>query len=221
MRGWRLERSDVDLGTIALVLSGREHHVGVCAILLGVCAMAIGKITQAAELNFNVLWNKMPVDVRLAFIGSPSKVKLPDGFRLYKLTEYQIANREGKITEWWSPTDPYGIDPGLAAKQHFARHFNTSLSDVVRVTSAVKENWNALTHILEAELTRPVYAFWGQCSMMARLDEGKTAKAGIAPTPMRSDMSRVRTKNLPGYGWQLYIPNLTSAHIKESRRTPV
>ena len=175
--------------------------------------MAIGKVGGAeAGLNFNLVWGQMPKDVTGAFIGTPKKVKLEPGFALCKFTEYFIANRAGKITEWWNPVQGYGIDPGLASRQNLARVLGANPSDLVRVTSAVKENWNALTFILQARLLKPVYGFWGQCSKMERLETGQTARPGLP---------KGRTKNLPGYARQFYIPHLTAGHIREISRVQV
>ena len=184
--------------------------------------MTIGKIPPPlTELNFNVVWNQVPQDVKKAFLGIPQKVKIAPGFMLYKFTEFFIANRQGKITEWWSPVYPYGIDPGLAARIHLAKHLGASPADLARVVAAVKENWNALTHLLQARLLMPVYGFWGQCAVQSRRDLCRPARAGIPAPPERSDMPVVRTMNLPGYAWQFYIPNLTSAQILEVSRHPI
>ncbi|WP_137939602.1 hypothetical protein [Chitinivorax sp. B] len=184
--------------------------------------MAIGKISPTlTELNYDMVWNKMSNDVKGAFIGTPQKVKLPAGFRLYKFTEFYIANRQGKVTEWWSPVNPYDMDPGLAARISLAKHLGANPSDLTRVMAAVKENWNALTFVLQAELQKPVYAFWGQCAMQRRRDANSQTRAGIPPAQARTDMPMVKTINLPGYAWQFYCPALTPAHIREISRNPV
>jgi hypothetical protein len=176
--------------------------------------MPIGKIpTSLAELNHNIVWNQMSADAKGAFIGTPEKVKLPAGFKLYKFTEFFITNRAGKFTEWWSPVEPYGIDAGLTQRLALAHLLRVNAADLTRVVAAVKENWNALTYILQAEITEPVYGFWGQCSVQRRLDPAANARPGTIAGP--------RTANLPGYAWQFYIPNLTAKHIREVSRIPV
>jgi len=184
--------------------------------------MPIGKITPPlTELNFNIVWNQMPQNVRNAFVRVPQKVKLGPGFLLYKFTEFFITNWEGKITEWWSPVYPYGIDPGLSARIRLAKQLGVPPADLTRVVAAVKENWNALTHVLEARLLMPVYGFWGQCATQTRKDLREPPRPGVTARPVRADMPRVRTSNLPGYAWQFYIPNLTDAHIQQISRSPV
>lgn len=178
--------------------------------------MTIGRITTSLnELNFDLVWNRVPQDVKTAFIGAPKKVKLESGFMLYKFTEFSIANQRGKITEWWSPVHPYGIDPGLSARIRLAERLGASPADLTRVVAAVKENWNALTNVLQARLLMPVYCFWGQCASQTRRDSGRPPRAGILTPQAGGSMRVVRTKNLPGYAWQFYIPNLTSAHVRE------
>lgn len=186
-------------------------------------SMAIGQVYRPPEtdLNFNTDWDLMPPDVKNAFLGKPRRVKLDPGFMLYKFTEYDLANLQGKITEWWSPVDPYGIDPGLLARMHLAKTLGASPADLTRVVSAVKENWNALTYLLKARLKKPVYGLWGQCAVQWRKDLCRPARQGIAPPPVRDDMPRVRTQRLPGYAWQLYIPKLTDDHIQRVSKEPV
>lgn len=184
--------------------------------------MAIGKIYQPPEtdLNFSTDWELMPPGVKSAFIGKPKRVKLESDFMLYKFTEYDFADPKGKISEWWSPVNQYGIDPGLAARIHLARVLGASPADLVRVVAAVKENWNALTYVLTAQLKKPVYGFWGQCATQLRKDQDPKilARPGIVAAPERADMRTVRTQRLPGYAWQFYIPKLTSDHIRRVSR---
>jgi hypothetical protein len=180
------------------------------------------RAAAAPELNYNVVWNIVPEAVKRAFIGVPKKVKLEPGFQLYKFTEYQIANRSGKITEWWSPLNGYGNDPGLETRLHLAAHLGATAADLARVVAAVSENWNALTHVLKAQVRMPLYAFWGQCSPQLRLEAGNQPRAGIPAAPAhRHNIPVVRTTHLPGYAWQFYIPNLTANHIQQISRNPI
>ncbi|HLN56823.1 MAG TPA: hypothetical protein VK207_12555 [Bacteroidales bacterium] len=182
--------------------------------------MSIGKIpSQITELNFNIVWAQVDRNSRSAFIGIPKKVKLPVNFMLYKFTDRPVTG--DRISAWWSPVTPYDSDPGLLSILNLARHLGASPADLTRVMAAVKENWNALTHLLEARLLMPVYGFWGQCSMQKRIDEGESAKPGIPRPAPRMDLSFRPTGNLPGYSWQLYIPNLTHRHIKQTSFRPV
>mgnify|MGYP001193103845 FL=1 len=178
--------------------------------------MPIGKIlTQPAELNFNLVWSKVPMSVKGAFVEhNPRKVKLPKGFQLYKYTEFTslVSPGNGKISEWWSPVNFYGMDPGLDSRKSLARRLGVSVSALTRVMSAVNENWNGLKYQVKTELNKPVYAFWGQCKMQNRRDNKNTR--AIETGKARTDMKPVTTEKLPGYGWQFYIPNLRIEHIK-------
>ena len=181
--------------------------------------MPIGKIpSSTTELNFKTVWNQMSPDVKGAFIGTPEKVKLTEGFLLFKFTEFHLENRARKITEWWSPVEAYGIDPGLGSRLALAHHLRVNAADLTRVIAAVREDWNALTYILQAQITAPVYGFWGQCKMQVR----RTKDAQGQDLRARPDtIVGPKTANLPGYAWQFYIPNLTTAHIREVSRIPV
>jgi hypothetical protein len=184
--------------------------------------MPIGKIYQPTKefLNFNTDWELLP-DVRSAFIGRPKRVKLESGFLLYKFSDSEIKNSSGKISEWWFPKEPFGIDPGLEEHLKLAKQLGVPPSDLVRVVGAVKENWNALTYLIEARLKKPLYCLWGQCSVQNRKDMLKRPREGLLTTRGRSDMPLVRTEKLPGYAWQLYIPRLTDEYIEEIRKTRV
>jgi hypothetical protein len=163
-------------------------------------------------LTQSCYWDSLPPDVKRAFIGQGEKVFLPKNFALYKLTEFDIADRDGSITAWWSPVNPFRMDPGLESRKGVASRLNVPFSDLVRVTYAVREDWNASTYLLTAVLLKGVYGFYGQCSLQPRLTLGK------APRP---NVLRGNTANLPGYGWQFYIPNLMAAHIRRLARTAV
>jgi hypothetical protein len=184
--------------------------------------MPIGKIYQPKKelLNYNTDWNLLP-DVRSAFIDKPKRVKLESGFLLYKFSDSEIKNSSGRITEWWFPKEPYGIDPGLEVRLNLAKRLGVPAPDLIRVVGAVKENWNALTYLIEARLKKPLFCLWGQCSVQKRKDMLQSPRAGLLTTRDRYDMPLVRTEKLPGYSWQLYIPGLTDEHIEEIRKTRV
>jgi hypothetical protein len=176
----------------------------------GETTMAIGKIYQPPEmeLNFSTDWDLMPQDVKVAFRGKRKRVKLESGFMLYKFTGFDLADQQGKITEWWSPVHSYDMAPGLAARIDLARTFGVSPAELTRVVAAVREDWNPLTHLLRARLLMPVWCLWGQCATQPR----RTPAKGI---PM------ARPANLPGYAWQFYIPRLTYVHIVRVSRDRV
>jgi hypothetical protein len=75
--------------------------------------------------------------------------------------------------------------------------------------SAVREDWNSLTHLLTAELQEWLYGWYGQCSAQCRRTPGEKALAGVL---------QGSTANLPGFGWQLYIPDLCDGKIRKLQR---
>jgi hypothetical protein len=163
-------------------------------------------------LNQSVSWEALPLDARSAFVGDAEKVLLEEGFALYKLTEFDLQNDVGKVTEWWSPVHAYEMDAGLESRRGVANVLQVPFGDLVRVTYAVREDWNALKYLLTAVLSKDVYGFYGQCSLQPRHSPGKNPRPDVFPG---------KTMNLPGLGWQFYIPNLTPAHIQKLERTSV
>lgn len=177
----------------------------------------IPRIPQLAELNFNVVWAQIPLKHKSAFIGNPQKVNLPSNFMLYKFTDTFIP-QIGKISEWWCPVNPYGMDAGLEERLNLARLLGASPAELTRVAAAVCYGWNKMTYLLQARLLMPVWGFWGQCSTQYRDDTGTQAKPIIpgAEKPEEKHINR-----FPGYSWQFYIPNLTRSHIVEFRRQQI
>jgi hypothetical protein len=177
--------------------------------------MPIGRVYQAPPiqpLNAGLDWNQLGPDHRDAFRGVGQKVKLEARFRLYKFTAWDITNRAGKVTEWWSPLEPYQWDPGLRARLNLAEHLGGDAADLTRVMCAVRTNWNALTHVLTATLLKPVYGFWGQVGWQPRDGDEKVGNVRILD----------RAGGLPGFASQFYIPNLKlGEHIKQDKKEPV
>jgi hypothetical protein len=161
--------------------------------------------------------------VRDAFLnGSADKVLLPAGTVLYKFNAFSTlhgpdpAAQFRPISPWWSPYHPFRHDPGWEAKKRIAAHLGVSVREWGRVTSAVKENWNSLQHLLVITLKHNVYAFFGGFAQQQRMDPG-----AASTRVTRSDVGgfvpegRGRTRNLPGGGTQFYIPNLRPANISK------
>jgi hypothetical protein len=176
--------------------------------------MPIGKIYQPPNqaLNFSVDWDMMPSGVKKAFIGKPTRIKLENGFKLYKFTEFGFSYK--KISEWWFPAYSYGPDPGLEARLNLAKLIGVHPSDLLRTIGAVQENWNALSCLLIIRLRKPVYCLWGQCSMQYRVTSPKDIRNNIVKPQHREDMPLIRSEKLTGYAWQFYIPKLSSDNIE-------
>jgi hypothetical protein len=176
----------------------------------------IGKVYQTTPiLNQSLTWGDLDVSVRTAFIGVGRKLWLAPGFCLYKTTEFDLMKPNNTATEWWSPVDPFQQDPGLDSRRSLARRLGAPLGDLLRAQAAVREDWNALTYLLTARLTQRVWGWYGQCSMQPRLSPNAQPRNGTPQGKL------FRTANLPGYGWQFYIPNMTAKHVVRIAREDV
>jgi len=146
--------------------------------------------------------------------NSGEKILLPTGTELYKFNGYpSLTNLKGEVSGWWQPYQPFRHDPGWLQKLQTAKHLNVSVREWGRVTSAVKENWNSLEHLLIISLSAPVYAWFGGYSKMNRLDAGADSQRN----KNFSGEERGIGTNLPGGATQFYIPNLLPSHIANWR----
>lgn len=173
-------------------------------------------------LNQGLEWGQvgaMPTSsgsVKEAFRSAHAeKILLERGMVLYKFnnTKY-LTNAEGKLSEWWQPYQPFQHDAGWLQKLEIAKHLGVSVREWGRVTSAVKENWNSLEHLLVITLDTDVYAWFGGYTQMARLDDGAASKR-------LAGEGRGIGANLPGGGTQFYIPNLLPEHVANWRTEPL
>lgn len=172
-------------------------------------------------LNQDLEWaqvSAMKVDDKLvggAFLeNSGEKILLPPGTELYKFNGYpSLTNLKGEVSGWWQPYQPFRHDPGWLQKVQTAKRFSVSVREWGRVTSAVKENWNSLEHLLVIALSDPVYAWFGSYREMERLDAGEVSlRNKNFPGEGRGQGSK-----LPGGATQFYIPNLQPSHIANWR----
>ena len=166
-------------------------------------------------LNEDVKWMGLPDFVRAAFqtkFGMPTKDLLQAGTVLYKFNDHQTLHKPGTkdLSPWWSPYHPYKHDAGWEQKAKIAKANGVSVREWGRLTSAVKENWNSLNHLLVITLKVAVYGFFGGFSQMVRIDPGAVSKVGPGE-------GRGRSKNLPGGATQFYIPSLTADHVSQWR----
>jgi hypothetical protein len=172
-------------------------------------------------LNEELSWNEVgdistgSGKVRDAFqlmFGAPTKELLGAGMSLYKFNGYSTLG-QGTITDatdlspWWSPTEGFKHDAGLAQRISIAEKNGVSFREWGRLTSVIKENWSSLDWLLTIELKVPVYAWFGGFKGMARIDPGAKSKRNKALEAAGG------SKNLPGGGTQFYIPNLKVGHI--------
>jgi hypothetical protein len=130
------------------------------------------------------------------FKGTPTKVLLPRGKTLFKLSMYHPINTSGggTITQFWSDWESTSEgDWGWEGLQKMSGHFNVSEKELVRITAAVKYEWNELTYAWKVALNEPVYGWHG-----AAKSQYRTGDSG---------------QRFPGMNMQYYIPNLSGWHI--------
>lgn len=169
------------------------------------------------ELNEDLSWPQVaslgyrgqkPEEILGAFMGkSAAKVKIPAGARLSRGGFGKSV--PDPVTAWWSyfaiPSGAQGAnnDVGFATRVAFARTVGISIREVIRIFLAVSEDWNSLEYLVRIRLTAPVYGFYGVAGQQARLHAGATGF-------VKEGEGQGATKNLPGHGYQLYIPFLSA-----------
>ena len=161
--------------------------------------------------------------VRDAFqlmFGDPTKELLPAGTSLYKFNGFSslaqgVITADTDLSPWWSPTNGYKQDAGLAQRMSIARNNGVSFREWGRLTSVIKENWSSLDWLLTIELKEPVYGWFGGFKSMSRIDDKAASRRNAAVE------AKGGSKNLPGGGTQFYIPNLKVAHISSHAFRPL
>jgi len=154
-------------------------------------------------LNETIVFSSAPADVRSAFIGTPEKVLLRRGTKLYKWTDYPLHGARG-VTPWWSYVEqtrlPGGfVAEGFRASETRARRLGVTHRQYQRVRSAVSEKFpNDLQNLLLIELLSDAWGFAGRTSGQ----------------PEFKDPSLANVFLIGGKG-QLWIPNLTLAYVRE------
>lgn len=155
-----------------------------------------GKVRDAFQLMF----------------GDPTKELLPAGTALYKFNGFStlgqgVITPDTDLSPWWSPVNGYKHDAGLVQRMKIAEKNGVSFREWGRLTSVIKENWSTLDWLLTIELSEPVYAWFGGFKGMSRIDAGEKSRRNNALE------AKGGSKNLPGGGTQLYIPNLKVRHL--------
>ena len=165
-------------------------------------------------LNEDVSWPPADDSHRDAFKGREAqKVLVDPGLELCRLNDYPTLTRPGSsnVAPWWSPLDPYEDDPGFAERLKLAAVLDldgtgTSIRQLSRIFTAIREDWGALNFLIKARVKKPVYGFYGQASGQARIGSG----------PSKADPKiegQVQSSRLVGNAHQFYIPNLTIDHL--------
>ena len=149
-------------------------------------------------LNQNLNFSDAPTEVKAGFSGGPPrKILLATGDELYKFTQYDLIHN-GKVTPWWSSVKPIDSnDTGLEGLLERSGRLGTTSADFARARNAVTKQWNSMNGLLLAALTSPAYAFVGRVAHQ-RFD----------------DRPEYHNVVFIGGAIQLWIPNLTAAHIR-------
>ena len=153
-------------------------------------------------LNENYAFSSAPVDVRSAFIGTPEKILLRRGKKLYKWTDYELNNPVG-ITPWWSFVEQTRLPGGFVAEgfrtsETMAHRLGVTHRQYQKVRSAVSEQFNKLENLLLVELLRDAWGFAGRTRGQPEFKDPALANVFL----------------IGGKG-QVWIPNLTPSYMRE------
>lgn len=168
--------------------------------------------------------------VQNAFLD-PQRVMLPARTKLYKFNSYPSLrpDKAGNVTPWWSPFEPYDVDPGWYAKAAMAKVFRISVRELGRVTSAITESWNSCEYLATIVLTVDIWVMYGRFRQMARSDGGasmmitnpkevppgfRAEGRGGARAQFTDKAGAKQGGHLPGGGRQFFIPNLKPEYYK-------
>ena len=162
------------------------------------------------ELNYDLTFDQATLgkpDVRRAFIGGKPETteKLIAGTKLYKWTQYPLAGAQG-ITPWWSFVEARTLAngrkvEGLQESQIYAERLSTPHGRYARTRSAVTKQWNLMTRPLVVQLLKDVWGFIGKAS--GQLED-----------------QQVSNVYLIGGAYQVWIPNLTIAYVRQIAALP-
>src|ERR1700690_2372171 len=101
---------------------------------------------------------------RNAFLGTPDKIRIDAGTKLFKWTSFPLAGAKG-ITPWWSfferTTLPSGlIADGFQASEGYAKRLSVSGRNYARARSAVSEQFeNSMDNLLVIQLISCFFGF--------------------------------------------------------------
>lgn len=171
-------------------------------------------------LNETLVFAHEPAGVQAAVVGkSARRTLLMSGMELYKFTGYDVVpNRAGSnYSPWWAAIVPLPgtPDPGLDGHVAAAQAAGLSMLEYARETFAVMLGWNSLgipqsglAKVVRIRLTQPVYGFGGLCQRMRETINPKRVIGKVNPR-----QSPMNPPTFMGGAYQLYIPNLTAAHV--------
>ena len=162
------------------------------------------------NLNDSLDVDRIDATVRRAFLRRPQKLLLQPGVRLYRWTNEPVLGTS-RISPWWSFVDatrlPNGeLAEGLRVAEERARRIDRTHREFDRSRAAISDEFrNTMSHLIVGRLTTAAWGLAGQAS-----GQPEFAKA-------RQDMQNVV---LIGGAHQIWIPNLTAAHLQQVHTPP-
>jgi hypothetical protein len=154
------------------------------------------------SLNENLEFVSAPASVKHAFLGTPSKIWLAPRTKLYKWTEYLLS--PSGITPWWCFVEQTRLPGGLVAEgfrdsETAAQRLGVPHRQYQQVRTAVSEKFNNnLGHLLVMELKIGSWGFAGRASGQPEFKDSSLANVYLI-----------------GGKAQLWIPNLSPAHVRQ------
>lgn len=179
---------------------------------------------MSTELNQNLTFASLGEDVQKAFKDrQATHLRLPSGIDLYKFTGYRVYCNplDGRFSPWWAPLYPISGTTDLGLDGHIAeaKRLNMPMLLYARKAFAVMFQWNTLGDLqlgmakcVRIRLKQPVWAFGGLCAEMTE-DIDNMVKNRTVIGQLSEKDSAMPIPVWHGGAYQLYIPNLTSAHV--------
>ena len=161
-------------------------------------------------------------------------VAVPRGTQLFKMTKGAAEAWNGKVSPWWSAVKPFLDDKeGALGRFQQAKRQNVDMTAMVRFMSCVCLDWNDLDNYVQVELLDDARVFFGTFNPMPKFsqeiwkpdwnnknDEGSGVKtiAKVKLMQLKEKQAGFKVPDVLGglEAWQMFIPNLTDAHIERS-----
>ena len=161
-------------------------------------------------------------------------VAVPRGTQLFKMTKGAAEAWNGKVSPWWSSVKPFLDDKeGALGRFQQAKRQNVDMTAMVRFMSCVCLDWNDLDNYVQVELLDDARVFFGTFNPMPKFsqeiwkpdwnnknDEGSGVKtiAKVKLMQLKEKQAGFKVPDVLGglEAWQMFIPNLTDAHIERS-----
>lgn len=152
-------------------------------------------------LNENLTFEQLDGSVQKSFNGLTAKhERIRMDTLLYKFTDYELFNPNGKITPFW------GTMEDLADLLAYSKKKDKPLLECIRKRNAVLHNWNGLNSLIIVRISQDVYGFTGNI--------GPQTEKGYSKD---ETYTRHFTRSIALWGGasQVFLPGLQRQHISE------